>query len=76
MTDPGLTAVLEKITPAQLAREIGCTPEAIYQWQRVPPRRVPAVAKASGIPAHVIRPDLYDLPPDHAERELRGASCA
>lgn len=62
MADPGLAAVLAKITAAALAREIGCTPEAVYQWERVPPRRVPAVARASGVPPHVIRPDLYEAP--------------
>jgi DNA-binding transcriptional regulator YdaS (Cro superfamily) len=44
---------------AKLAAAVGINSQAISQWDRIPPRRVLAVEKASGIPRHVLRPDLY-----------------
>ncbi|MCK1718886.1 YdaS family helix-turn-helix protein [Bradyrhizobium sp. 141] len=40
-----------------LAGEI--TPQAIAQWKQVPAERVLKVEKATGIPRHRLRPDLY-----------------
>lgn len=45
-----------------LARRIGVTPQALSQWHRVPPRRVLQVERASGVPRHELRPDLYPEP--------------
>ncbi len=42
-----------------LARRVGVTPQALSQWRRVPPRRVLDVERASGVPRHALRPDLY-----------------
>jgi DNA-binding transcriptional regulator YdaS (Cro superfamily) len=44
---------------AKLARKLGIKSQAISQWRRCPPKRAMDVAKASGIPLHVLRPDLY-----------------
>lgn len=44
-----------------LARKLGVRQEAIEQWQRVPVERLQAVAKATGLPQHVLRPDLFDV---------------
>ncbi|WP_248769095.1 YdaS family helix-turn-helix protein [Pseudomonas sp. MWU12-2345] len=47
-----------------LARAIGCTPQAIQRMcatGRVPAERVIPIEKASGIPRHELRPDLYPL---------------
>lgn len=48
--------------PAKLAASLGITSAAVSQWTRVPAERVLAVARASGLPAHDIRPDLYPEP--------------
>ncbi len=42
-----------------LAGRIGVTPQALSQWHRVPARRVLDVERASGVPRHALRPDLY-----------------
>jgi DNA-binding transcriptional regulator YdaS (Cro superfamily) len=42
-----------------LASRIGVTPQALSQWHRVPARRVLDVERASGVPRHALRPDLY-----------------
>lgn len=50
---------------AGLATPLGITAQAISQWDEVPPLRVLAVERVSGIPRHELRPDLY--PPEKAE---------
>jgi DNA-binding transcriptional regulator YdaS (Cro superfamily) len=51
---------------AELAREIGITAQAISQWDDVPPLRVLAVERATGVPRHELRPDLYPEPSEAA----------
>lgn len=46
---------------ASFARLIGVTPQAVSQWDEVPPLRVLAVEGVSGVPRHELRPDLYPL---------------
>jgi DNA-binding transcriptional regulator YdaS (Cro superfamily) len=48
------------VVAIEVARKLGITPGAISQWDRVPAERVPAVEKATGIPRHKLRPDLYN----------------
>lgn len=50
--------------PSALARKLGgkITPQAVGQWSRIPAERVQAVAAASGIPPHELRPDLFPAP--------------
>jgi len=43
----------------KLADALGLTVSAISQWRVVPPLRVLAVEKASGVPRWVLRPDIY-----------------
>lgn len=49
--------------PSGLAAAIGnqITPQAISQWKRVPAERVHDVERATGIPRHELRPDLYPI---------------
>ena len=46
----------------KLAGALGVTKQAVSQWDEVPPLRVLAVERASGVPRHELRPDLY--PPE------------
>jgi DNA-binding transcriptional regulator YdaS (Cro superfamily) len=45
-----------------LAAKLGLTPQAVYQWKVVPAEWVAKVAAATGIPRHILRPDLYREP--------------
>ena len=45
-----------------IARLIGITSQAVSQWQRVPALRVLDVEKGTGVPRHILRPDLYPPP--------------
>lgn len=51
----------------KLAESLGISKQAVSQWDEVPPLRVLAVEKASGISRHELRPDLY---PSEAEASL------
>ena len=44
---------------AEFARLIGITAQAVSQWDEVPPLRVLAVERVSGVSRHELRPDLY-----------------
>lgn len=45
----------------ELARKLGVTRHAIYQWDRVPANRVIPIERATGVSRHELRPDLYPL---------------
>ncbi|MDP2802835.1 MAG: Cro/CI family transcriptional regulator [Phreatobacter sp.] len=42
-----------------LARALGISQPSVSSWSRVPPERVIAVEKISGVGRHVLRPDIY-----------------
>jgi DNA-binding transcriptional regulator YdaS (Cro superfamily) len=48
--------------PTALTRMLGIKVPAIYSWKKVPPRRVLAIERVTGIPRTKLRPDLY--PPE------------
>jgi len=43
----------------RLAKALGISQPAIYQWRRVPAERVLMVERITGIPRHQLRPDIY-----------------
>ena len=46
----------------QLAKDLGISQGAISQWMQkgeIPIKRVPAVARSTGIPAAQLRPDVF-----------------
>lgn len=45
--------------PVALSRALGCSPQAISRWRRIPAERVLAVAEAAGMNPSDLRPDLY-----------------
>jgi hypothetical protein len=47
---------------AELARKLGITRWAPHQWKRIPADRVAQVAEITGIPAHLLRPDVFTAP--------------
>lgn len=56
--------------PSGLAKAIGgITPQAISQWDRVPAERVLQVERATGVPRHDLRPDIYPDPKMSAVNE-------
>ena len=54
-----------------LARRLGVTRQAIYQWKEVPAERVAEIAAATGVARSALRPDLYV--PAEVEGEAAGA---
>ena len=46
---------------AAFARAIGVTAQAVSQWEEVPPLRVLATERISGVSRSDLRPDLYPV---------------
>jgi hypothetical protein len=42
-----------------LGRHLGISWQAIQRWPQVPPRRVLAVERITGVPRSKLRPDIY-----------------
>lgn len=61
----GLAKAIDAAGSARaLAEKIGVTPQAVSQWDQVPPLRVIDIERATGVTRHELRPDLY--PKDEA----------
>jgi len=57
--DPSLNqAILKSGNASTLARLLGVSRAAVSQWKRVPVNRITAVERVTGIPRHLLRPDL------------------
>lgn len=44
---------------SRLARALGLTRQAVYQWDSIPPDHVLRVEEITGVPRSRLRPDLY-----------------
>lgn len=51
----------ERGRKSALAAHLNISPSAISMWRQVPNERIGAVASFTGIPPHVLRPDLADI---------------
>lgn len=63
--DPALKrAILSVGGASTLAKLVGVTPQALWQWRRVPAARVLAVEAATRglVTRHELRPDFYPPP--------------
>jgi DNA-binding transcriptional regulator YdaS (Cro superfamily) len=60
----------------KLADALGIRHQSFYSWKEVPPKRVVAFEKATGIPRDEIRPDLYPSQGDDADPGARTVSAA
>jgi DNA-binding transcriptional regulator YdaS (Cro superfamily) len=47
---------------AKIAAQLGINRAAVLGWKRVPAVRVAAVSRITGIPAHDLRPDVFEPP--------------
>lgn len=50
-----------EIKPSAVAASLGLNKATISRWKKVPPERVVDVERATGIPRHVLRPDLSSI---------------
>jgi len=61
--DEALQRAIKQIgTSNEFAALLGVKPQAVSQWDRVPPLRVLDVERISGVPRHELRPDIYPPP--------------
>jgi DNA-binding transcriptional regulator YdaS (Cro superfamily) len=61
LPDPIARAVVRAGGIGRLAKLLGITPAAIWQWSRVPAERVLEIERHTGVSRHDIRPDLYPI---------------
>lgn len=54
-------AVAAAGSKSELARRLKLKVQSIQQWEKIPAERVHDVERATGIPRHKLRPDLYPL---------------
>jgi len=61
-----------------LADKLGCTRQAVYQWDAVPRGRVLEIEEATGrqVTRTELRPDIYPQDPDAASAPRSAASSA
>jgi DNA-binding transcriptional regulator YdaS (Cro superfamily) len=60
MSDEALSLAIKTAGgPSRLADALGISQPAVSQWDRVPARQVGKVSALTGIPPHVLRPDLF-----------------
>lgn len=52
-------AIVAAGSQSALAIALGIKRQAVSNWRRVPPGRVLAIEKLTGISRHVLRPDIY-----------------
>ncbi len=52
-----------------LARALGLTHQAIYQWEKCPVLRVLEIERLTGVPREELRPDVYPPGQQHNSRE-------
>lgn len=48
--------------PSMLGKAVGLRHSSVLSWVQVPPKHVAAVSAATGIPKHILRPDLWAVP--------------
>ena len=46
-----------------VGRALGITPQAVYAWEICPRDHCQKLSELSGVPLHILRPDLYALKP-------------
>ncbi|MBS1015181.1 helix-turn-helix domain-containing protein [Acetobacter persici] len=59
MTDAVKRAIEAAGGVAVLAQQLGIKAPSIYSWRAIPPKRVRAIARITGIPAAELRPDMF-----------------
>jgi len=66
--DEALKKAIQRVGSGEaLAGLLGITPQALSQWDRVPPLRVLEVERHTGVPRHDLRPDIYPAPSQAGE---------
>ena len=70
---PLTEALSRRYAVTAIAAALGISRAAVSQWRRVPGKHVTSVAEITGMPPHVLRPDLC-APPNLAPRTRASAS--
>jgi hypothetical protein len=61
--NPVLVAIREEYgLAAKLGRKLGITREAVWMWERVPPKHALRVAKFMKLPVHKVCPEIVPEP--------------
>lgn len=66
--DIDIRALVRDFGVIKMAKAVGITHPSVSVWTRVPDQHVRKVAALTGVPLHVLRPDLYDAPKKRGAR--------
>jgi DNA-binding transcriptional regulator YdaS (Cro superfamily) len=57
---PALVCAIEAFGGVgRMARALGMTPAAVSKWSRIPVHHAHRISEETGIPLHVLRPDVW-----------------
>jgi DNA-binding transcriptional regulator YdaS (Cro superfamily) len=61
--DPGLARAIEAMGSAKAIADLcRISKSAVSQWEVIPTKRCHLISEATGIPLHVLRPDVWEPP--------------
>lgn len=68
--DPALERAIKAVGNGQvLAEKLGISPQALSQWDKVPPARVLDVERITGVSRYEQRPDIFGSADTHGAKE-------
>lgn len=74
--DPGMLLIrAQRGMISQIAAELGISQGAVSMWSKVPAERLPEVERVTGIPRHLLRPDICPPPWRAHKRKKRSELC-
>ena len=53
-------------TRSRIAEAVGIANSTVTEWKQIPPKHAMVVSNITGVPVHVLRPDIFPTPHQEA----------